>query len=336
MNHFDEKNKKIGCSFCSPCFLMGPTGPTGPRGNDGGPTGPTGPTGMMGPTGPSGERGATGPMGPVGTFPTLTAKANTLSSLENATATFVGSPPNYTLELGIPKGVMGPTGPSPKITASAQSIPAEEDADVTVQEINGTYQLNFKIPKGPSGEVPTITATAETVASNQDAKVEVQGQGNQYQFRFSIPKGPSGEQGSGLAAYGGIYNNIEQTINIIAQSTPVPVILSNQMPVRNVDATRGNITINEDGDYVITYSVSVVADTAGTIKAYVRYDDLEISQSKITNKLAKDQVLTYSNTIITTLSATEVIDLVLESDHVGLLTVNAATLTVSKLDTQTP
>ncbi len=246
-----------------------------------------------------------------------------------ATASFTGTSPNYKLELGIPAG---PVGPAPNITASAQSVSTEQGADVKVTGVNGTYNLEFSIPAGPKGDIPTITATAETTDPDSEAQVQVQETEGNYQLKFSIPQGPTGPI-NGLAAYGGIYNNLEQTIDIKTGGVPVNVILQTQMPNKNVKLTGENITVNEYGDYMITYSICLVADTAGIVKSYVRDDNIEITQSKITNDLTQKQLITYSNTIITTLSASEVIDLVLESNNQGYLTVKYANLTVLKLNT---
>ncbi len=301
MSCLNDKDSNINCCYQSPCFILGPTGATGP----------------------------TGPAGPIGLTPTLTATTTTLDPGKEATASFKGTSPNYTLELGIPRGE---SGPIPMITAMAETVPSEQEADVSVSQIDGAYRLSFKIPKGEMGSVPTITATAKTVDSDKEADVEVQGGGESYQFQFSIPKGPTGPSVE-ILAYGGIYNTIEQTVTIQTANTPVSVVLPTSMPTRGVTTSTGKVTLEEGGDYLVSYSISLYADTAGKIKSYVRDNGNDITQSQIISEVSQNETILYSNTVITTLLANEALDLVLESNNTGYLTVKNATLTIIKIGT---
>ncbi len=105
---------------------QGPTGPTGPQGLQGivGATGATGPQGEIGPTGPQGIPGVAGPTGETG-----------------------------------PQGAVGPVGPAPTLTvAPVQTVPSGTAAAVQITGGDGTYQLEFTIPEGPTGPANGLNA----------------------------------------------------------------------------------------------------------------------------------------------------------------------------------
>ncbi len=180
--------------------------------------------------------------------------------------------------------------------------------------------------------MPTITATAQTTDPGTEANVTVTGDAGTYQLAFSIPEGPTGPI-NGLAAYGGIYNNLEQTVNITSPNTGTDIVLTTNMPSKNITTAANKITILEAGDYAISYSADLTPENAATIKVYADDSLGPIVQSITTNELEANKGAIFANTIITTLDTSDNIALQTESSTNTTITVNNATLTVRKLDT---
>ena len=336
INCYNKNHPNQGC-----CCCYGPTGPTGPTGpaaatitvgttttTDPGtsatvvntgtssnailqftiPQGPTGPQGIPGPTGPTGPTGPAGAIGPTG-------------------------------DAG-PTGPTGSTGPAITLrTGAVETVDFDDGASASVNAVPGeenAYQLNLQIPYGATGPAITLTAgDVTTVPFDTEASANVENTGgNAYEINLQIPYGPTGPA-NGLVAYGGLYNGT-QTVSITGASSPTQVTLGTDMQNVNVTTVGNNITVNEAGDYLITYSLTASPNATGDLEAYVETNSSELPDSNMTYSglNASTQVL-LANSVITSLDANETVGLFLESSVQNEVTVSSATLTVEKLSAGT-
>ncbi len=279
---------------------IGPTGPTGPRGVTGptGPTGPTGATGATGTTGPTGPTGINGVTGPTG--PT------------GATgATGIAGPTGPT---GI-NGVTGPTGPTGATGATGIAGP------IGPTGINGVTGPTG--PTGATGADGAIGPTGPTGATGADGAIG--------------PTGPTGADGTAnLNAYGGLYNNTPQTINLtLGGTTQLP--LPSNMPSQNVTYTPANsITAPVAGVYEINYFTNISAALGTTVTMSVRRNGTAIPDATISRALSVGVGSIYNGSIIIDLNAGDVIDMALSALLAVGVTLGSGvntTLTIKQIST---
>lgn len=165
------------------------------------------------------------------------------------------------------------------------------------------------------------------------------------------PPGPQGEPGTstnGLAAYGGLYNSINQFPRFTTADQPAQVSFNMTMPLKNVSAPGNNtIVIQLTGDYEIHYNLLINTVAAVNMASAVRKNGTEISSTRVTQNLALDNATGFSYdgrlsaSVIVSLQAGDVLDLTVTV--VRLLPANFdvvinnngnAVLAVKKLDTQ--
>ena len=135
-----------------------------------------------------------------------------------------------------------------------------------------------------------------------------------YLVNFVIPQGPTGPTGpigpsTGLAAYGGKYNNTSQVLNIgLGTQTQVP--LANNMPNLNTTYTPTNsITVSQAGTYEINYYSNVSAALATTVTFAVRNNGTNIPSTIISRALSVGVGSIYSGSVLVQLPANTVIDM---------------------------
>lgn len=139
------------------------------------------------------------------------------------------------------------------------------------------YKLNFTIPQGPTGPAG------------------VQGE--------TGPTGPSGEKGVGLQAYGGIYNDQGNQLNIPANQLYV-LVFPSTMPKYNMTYQGiDSFIIEEDGTYEISYGFifavnNIVYNSVRNCTLRLRANGVDIPGSVITITVKnsdQDSIIVYNN-----------------------------------------
>lgn len=175
--------------------------------------------------------------------------------------------------------------------------------------MNSNYLLNFVIPQGPTG--PT----------------GMQG--------ITGPTGATGPSSDGLKAYGGKYNNTEQTISL-SIATPSQVPLANTMPNSNTTYTTANtITISQGGIYEINYFINMSAAVATTVTVAVRNNGTNIPSTVISRALSVGTNSLYSGSTIVNLDSGANIDLAISSSIATTITFGTgvnSSLTIKRLN----
>ena len=239
-------------------------------------------------------------------------------------------------------GPTGPTGPQGPATISVGTttlgLPGT-DPSVVNSGTPTNVILDFTIPSGPTGP---IGLTGETGPTGPEGPTGPQGPtgltgetGPTGPEGPTGPQGPTGPAGGGLAAYGGLYSTTPHSITGTG-GTADAILLANAMPLSNETQGTNTLTVEEAGDYEITYTVNTTPTTAaGTIEVYATEGGTEIPESNDTQTVGNGTTTTFQKTFITTLDANDEIGLSIESDTSGDLTVNNATITVKKLSPTT-
>lgn len=181
--------------------------------------------------------------------------------------------------------------------------------------MNSNYLLNFTIPQGPTGPTGNQGISGPTGATG--------------------PTGPTGPTSDGLKAYGGKYNNTEQTISL-SLLTPSQIPLANTMPNSNTTYTTANtITATQGGIYEINYFINMSAAIATTVTVAVRNNGTNITSSIISRALAVGTNSIYSGSTIVNLSDGANIDLAMSSSLAVGITLGTgvnASLTIKRLN----
>ena len=297
---------------------IGPTGPTGPRGVTGptgptGPTGATGATGITGPTGPTGINGVTGPTGPTG----ATGADGAIGPTGPTGATGAD-------------GAIGPTGPTGATGADGVTGPTGPTGATGATGITG--------PTGPTGINGVTGPTGPTGATGADGAIGPTGPTGATGADGAIgPTGPTGADGTAnLNAYGGLYNNTPQTINLTLGGTTQLPFPSN-MPSKNVTYTPANsITAPVAGVYEINYFTNISAALGTTVTMYVRRNGTAIPDATISRALSVGVGSIYNGSIIIDLNAGDVIDMALSALLAVGVTLGSGvntTLTIKQINT---
>lgn len=259
-------------------------------------TGPTGPTGPMGPQGTQGLQGPTGATGPQGL----------MGAIGPTGPQGVPGAQGPTGPQGIPgvQGTIGPTGPQGIPGIQGPTGPTGPQGLQGIQGIEGPIG-----PTGPQG---------------------VQGlQGIQGPIG---PTGPAGEGQEGLFAYGGKYNDTIQLISLVA-GIPNVIELPSTMPMQNVSYTPVNsIAIVEAGDYEINYSANVTSTNSSTITLAVRENGTPIDGAILRNVFSDGENAIYSGSIILSLAAGDILDMVITPVEAATGSIQNATLSVKALN----
>ncbi len=269
-----------------------------------GPTGPTGPRGVTGPTGPTGPTGATGATGIAG--PTGPKGINGVTGPTGPTGATGAD------------GAIGPTGPTGPTGATG--------ADGAIGPTGPTGATGADGVTGPTGPTGATGATGITGPTGPTGINGVTG-----------PTGPTGADGTAnLNAYGGLYNNTPQTINLtLGGTTQLP--LPSNMPPQNVTYTPANsITAPVAGVYEINYFTNISAALGTTVTMSVRRNGTAIPDATISRALSVGVGSIYNGSIIIDLNAGDVIDMALSALLAVGVTLGSGvntTLTIKQINT---
>lgn len=281
-----------------PQGIMGPvgnTGPTGPKGD----TGADGIPGITGATGNTGITGATGNTGPTGPTGNTGADGNT--------------------------GPTGPTGPDGEVGPTGAT-----------GETGPTGPTGETGETGPTGATPVVTIGLTTTGDpGTEAEVTSNETPDGIELNFTVPRGDTGPGGGGgLIAYGGKYNDATQTIDLaVGATTPLPLPVD--MPANNVTLGADNLTIEQSGIYEINYMFNASASLGAAVTLAVLNNGAPIPETEEIHLLAIGVESIYSGSVITSLSAGDVLTMSVSSAVALTLTLSTGvtvTLTAKKLD----
>lgn len=151
-----------------------------------------------------------------------------------------------------------------------------------------------------------------------------------YSLDFVIPQGPTGPAG-GILAYGGIYSNDDQHVDLLISGSPVQIELESTMPSFNISYSTPNcITIVDAGIYEISYRANV-STTGASVTLNIRNNGESIPETVITRTITQ---YIFNNSIIMRLEANSVLDMVVSSTlgvNINLNGANNASIIVKKL-----
>lgn len=151
-----------------------------------------------------------------------------------------------------------------------------------------------------------------------------------YQLNFVIPQGPTGPAG-GILAYGGIYSNEDQDVDISITGAQTQINLESTMPSSNISYTPVNcITIQQSGIYEISYHANV-STTGATVTFSIRNNGKNIPETVITRTITQ---YIFNNSIIINLEANSVLDMVVSSTlgiDISLRGTNNASIIVKRI-----
>lgn len=224
-----------------------------------------GPQGPKGDKGEQGIQGLQGPTGPIG-----------------------------------PKGENGPTTIQVGITETTEP---ETEAIVTNVGTNKDVILNFKIPKGSTGEKGDKGDTG--------------------------PQGPQGPQGPAspttTTAYAMRYLDLNQELTLQAD-TDETVPLNNQGPALFAEYTTENaIDIKDSSFYQISYLINATPKEDCDLLITAKYNDLTLPASNINVKWKANTNNTISNTFIAALANGDVLTLNIRATNQTTLSFNNGT-----------
>lgn len=256
-----------------------------------------------------------------------------------------------------PKGENGPTTIQVGITETTEP---ETEAMVTNVGTNKDVILNFKIPKGSTGEkgdkgdtgpqgpqgfpgeigiseVITIDGT-ETIEPNELAEVQDDFDRNIHHLTFYIPKGekgdtgeqgPQGPQGPAgpttTTAYAMRYLDLNQELTLQAD-TDETVPLNNQGPALFAEYTTENaIDIKDSSFYQISYLINATPKEDCDLLITAKYNDLTLPASNINVKWKANTNNTISNTFIAALANGDVLTLNIRATNQTTLSFNNGT-----------
>ena len=158
-----------------------------------------------------------------------------------------------------------------------------------------------------------------------------------YSLNFVIPQGPTGPTGpigaaNGLNAYGEVYRSTNQTLTS-ADTTPVAVDFDQAGESVDVNtATPNTITIEEAGNYLISYTAVInnQAAEATTVTVNNAGNTIDSLTTVITPQANQDT--TYTNMGIVPLAVGDTLTLNVAGATTLNGTLNNASLTVTKLN----
>ena len=258
-----SKAKKI-LEGANSCKYCYVLGPTGPQGGPG----PIGPQGEIGPKGDMGLQGPKGDRGDIG-----------------------------------PTGPKGENGPTTITVGQTETVESTSLAEVTNTGTNKDVILNFKIPKGATGEM--------------GPKGEKGDQGEVG------PRGPAGPATD--VAYGERYLDLEQELVLTKdKDTVVPLNLGEPAFFTYFD-TENTIEIKQNGFYLISYFFSASPSEDCKITAMVKYNDLLFQACNVTTDMKANTIGNITNTIIGALNDGDKVTLCVRSSVNTTLTFDGST-----------
>ena len=232
-----------------------------------------------------------------------------------------------------PRGVTGPTGPTGPTGATGATGITGPTGPTGINGVTGPTG-----PTGATGADGAIGPTGPTGATGADGAIGPTGPTGATGADGAIgPTGPTGADGTAnLNAYGGLYNNTPQTINLtLGGTTQLP--LPSNMPSQNVTYTPANsITAPVAGVYEINYFTNISAALGTTVTMSVRRNGIAIPDATISRALSVGVGSIYNGSIIIDLNAGDVIDMALSALLAVGVTLGSGvntTLTIKQINT---
>lgn len=144
--------------------------------------------------------------------------------------------------------------------------------------------------------------------------------------------GATGATG-GLNAYGGARNTAPQAITTIL-GTQSPVGLEAALPLNNVTVAGNSVTVATAGTYQLYFVVQASLSVATTLTVAARVNGADIPQATVARLLSVGGDGIFTITTLVDLPAGAVVDLVVSSALVAVVTIpaNNAQLSVELLD----
>ena len=197
------------------------------------------------------------------------------------------------------QGIMGPPGAT---GATGPTGPRGEQGIQGLQGVTG--------PTGPQGLQGLQGPTGATGPQGL--------QGLQGPTGPTGPTGADGASGTGLAAYGGAYNNTTNTFNLTP--TPTALALGSTMPSSNVTYGTNSVEITQNGVYRLTYGVrgSTAAGTDMTVA--VGQNGTDIPSTLMTKTLTAGSREDFDGTALVNLNAGDVLTLVVSGTNTTVFT----------------
>ena len=158
--------------------------------------------------------------------------------------------------------------------------------------------------------VATITVgSTTTTAPGTNASVTNVGTKTNAILNFSIPRGDTGAAGTTTPAYANIYSTSQTVVNLTA-ATATTVTLATVGVSNNVNtATANKLTITNAGDYKIEYFLAGSPSVSGTLTLDVRKNGVTIDGSSVSASATANEAIPLQGTIISTLSANDILEL---------------------------
>ena len=241
-----------------------------------------------------------------------------------------------------PRGVTGPTGPTGPTGATGATGITGPTGPTGINGVTGpigpmgaTGADGAIGPTGPTGATGADGATGPTGATGAAGAIGPTGPTGAD--GVTGPTGPTGADGTAnLNAYGGLYNNTPQTINLtLGGTTQLP--LPSNMPSQNVTYTPANsITAPVAGVYEINYFTNISAALGTTVTMSVRRNGTAIPDATISRALSVGVGSIYNGSIIIDLNAGDVIDMALSALLAVGVTLGSGvntTLTIKQIST---
>ena len=124
--------------------------------------------------------------------------------------------------------------------------------------------------------------------------------------------GPTGPTGPAIStAYGLLYQNAAQSPTVNDTTTPVELELNTAGANENMGAATNTLTIQQQGTYLVSYSLNVSPSTAGNVTAQVLQNDAPVASTQQTVYAAASQATPISGSYVLTLNQSDELNLAL-------------------------
>lgn len=134
------------------------------------------------------------------------------------------------------------------------------------------------------------------------------------------PTGPTGPTGTLIEAYASKYNNITDTISLLA-TTNTPVTLNTLGLTSNITGNENNVlVIEQNGIYKIDYFFNGSPSAEANITINVTRNNVTIPSSNITKNISANKYDSFNGSIITNLASDDVIGLNITSSVAATIT----------------
>ena len=138
-----------------------------------------------------------------------------------------------------------------------------------------------------------------------------------------------------MAAYGGLYSTVPQSLNLVVGGT-TQIPLPTNAPSEGVTYTPANrITVTNAGTYEINYNTTLTAAVATTVTFAVRVNGTNVPSATISRALTLGTSSLFNGSTVVSLTAGSVVDMALSALLAVGITLGSglnALLSIKKLD----